>query len=196
MPSSQTSLSTGDKSPKLGHIEGTAGESEDPLRINTTYRPDVDTSSINEKKLLRKLDWALVPWLSFLYLLSFLDRTSIGNARVSVPTLCVINQPSFSRQCLSLQLYNLEPDLHITDTQYNLALTIFFFSYSVFEVPSNIFLKRLRPSIWLSLLMFLWGIMMTVQGLVHNYGGLFGMRWMLGVFEAGLFPGVNYYLSW
>lgn len=44
--------------------------------------------------------------------------------------------------------------------------------------------------------MFLWGIMMTVQGLVHNYGGLLGMRWMLGVFEAGLFPGVNYYLSW
>lgn len=36
----------------------------------------------------------------------------------------------------------------------------------------------------------------TVQGLVHNYGGLLGMRWMLGVFEAGLFPGVNYYLSW
>ena len=46
------------------------------------------------------------------------------------------------------QLYNLQKDLHINDTQYNLALTIFFFSYSVFEVPSNVFLKRLRPSIW------------------------------------------------
>ncbi|KAF8825596.1 hypothetical protein HHX47_DHR6000312, partial [Lentinula edodes] len=43
--------------------------------------------------------------------------------------------------------------------------------------------------------MFCWGIMMTVQGLVHNFGGLTGMRWMLGMFEAGLFPGVNYYLS-
>ena len=46
------------------------------------YRVEVDTSDIDEKKLLRKLDWALIPWLSFLYLLSFLDRTSIGNAKV------------------------------------------------------------------------------------------------------------------
>ncbi|CAL1714271.1 unnamed protein product [Somion occarium] len=137
------------------------------------YNAHVDVSGVDERKLLRKLDLALVPWLSFLYLLSFLDRTSIGNAK----------------------LYGLEQDLHISDTQYNIALTIFFFSYSVFEVPSNVFLKRLRPSVWLSLLMFLWGIMMTVQGLVHNYGGLLGMRWMLGLFEAGLFPGVNYYLS-
>jgi len=89
----------------------------------------------------------------------------------------------------------MQDDLHINDQQYLLTLTIFFFSYAVFEVPSNVFLKRLRPSIWLSLLMLLWGIMMTVQGLVHNYGGLLGMRWMLGMFEAGLFPGVNYYLS-
>ena len=94
------------------------------------------------------------------------------------------------------QLYNLEPDLHITDNQYNIALTIFFFSYAIFEVPSNVFLKRLRPSIWLSGLMLCWGIMMTLQGVVHNYGGLLGMRWLLGMFEAGLFPGVNYYLSW
>lgn len=70
-------------------------------------------------------------------------------------------------------------------------MQIFFFSYAIFEVPSNVFLKRLRPSIWLSLLMFCWGIMMvrlfllalsvcfdiiikTVQGLVHNFGGLMG----------------------
>ncbi|KZS94670.1 MFS general substrate transporter [Sistotremastrum niveocremeum HHB9708] len=145
---------------------------DDKLKVKT-FNPDLDVSDVDERKLLRKLDLALVPWLSFLYLLSFLDRTSIGNAK----------------------LYGLEADLHITDTQYLLALTIFFFSYAIFEVPSNIFLKRLRPSIWLSFLMFMWGIMMTLQGLVHNYGGLLGMRWLLGMFEAGLFPGVNYYLS-
>jgi MFS family permease len=138
------------------------------------YNADMDTSGVDERKLVRKLDMALVPWLSFLYLLSFLDRTSIGNAK----------------------LYNLEPDLHMTDNQYLISLTVFFFSYAIFEVPSNVFLKRLRPSIWLSLLMLLWGIMMTVQGLVHNFGGLVAMRWMLGTFEAGLFPGVTYYLSW
>ncbi|KAF5379314.1 hypothetical protein D9757_007661 [Collybiopsis confluens] len=137
------------------------------------YNEHMDISGVDERKLLRKIDIALIPWLSLLYLLSFLDRTSIGNAK----------------------LYSMEADLHISDPQYLLALTIFFFSYAIFEVPSNVFLKRLRPSLWLSGLMLCWGVMMTVQGLVHNYGGLLGMRWMLGMFEAGLFPGVNYYLS-
>lgn len=137
------------------------------------YNEGVDISGVDEKKLMRKIDLALIPWLSLLYLLSFLDRTSIGNAK----------------------LYRLEEDLGLSDNQYLISLTIFFFSYAIFEVPSNVFLKRLRPSLWLSGLMFFWGIMMTVQGLVHNYGGLLAMRWMLGLFEAGLFPGVNYYLS-
>lgn len=107
---------------------------------------------IDEKKLLRKIDWVLIPWLSFLYLVAFLDRSSIGNAK----------------------LYNMEADLHITDTQYLICLSIFFIPYALLDVPSNIFLKRLRPSVWLSSIMVLWGIMMTVQGLVHNFGGLFG----------------------
>ncbi|PFH50245.1 hypothetical protein AMATHDRAFT_4153 [Amanita thiersii Skay4041] len=149
-----------------------AGEPE-LKKANPVYNAHVDVSSIDERKLLRKIDIALIPWLSFLYLLSFLDRTSIGNAK----------------------LYHLTQDLHMTDKQYLLTLTIFFFSYAIFEVPSNVFLKRLRPSIWLSVLMLFWGIMMTLQGVVHNFGGLMGMRWMLGTFEAGLFPGVNYYLS-
>ncbi|KAI6041323.1 MFS general substrate transporter [Pisolithus marmoratus] len=120
-----------------------------------------------------KIDIRTIPWLSFLYLLCFLDRTSIGNAK----------------------LYSMETALHLTDNQYLLCLTIFFVSYAIFEVPSNIVLKRLRPSRWLSTLMVGWGIMMTVQGLVHNFSGLMAMRWLLGMFEAGFYPGVIYYLS-
>ncbi|KAI0766047.1 major facilitator superfamily domain-containing protein [Irpex lacteus] len=137
------------------------------------YSPHVDTSDVDEQKLMRKVDMWLIPWLTLLYLLCFLDRASIGNAR----------------------LYGLEKDLGINGKQYNLALTIFFIAYAIFEVPSNVFLKRLRPSIWLSLLMLLWGIVMTVQGLVHNYGGLLGTRWTLGILEGGFFPGVAYYFS-
>ncbi|EGN96864.1 hypothetical protein SERLA73DRAFT_170229 [Serpula lacrymans var. lacrymans S7.3] len=106
--------------------------------ITQLYNAHIDVSGVDERKLMRKVDWRTIPWLSFLYLLCFLDRTSIGNAK----------------------LYNMEQDLHITDTQYLIALTIFFFSYSIFEVWSTL-----------------------------------GMRWMLGTFEAGLYPGVNYYLS-
>ncbi|KAJ7066455.1 MFS general substrate transporter [Mycena amicta] len=137
------------------------------------YNPDIDTSGVDEKKLLRKIDIALIPWFSCLYLLSFLDRTSIGNAK----------------------LYNLEADLKITDNQYLIALTVFFIAYAAFETPSNIVLKRLRPPLWFAFLMVMWGLFMTLQGVAHNFGSLTAIRWMLGTFEAGLYPGIAYHLS-
>ena len=83
----------------------------------------------------------------------------------------------------------------MTGQQYNLTLTIFFISYSLFEPLTNVLLKRLRPSIFIPIIMILWGIVMTLMGLVHNYQGLLAARWFLGITEAGLFPGVAYYLS-
>ncbi|KAH0836757.1 major facilitator superfamily domain-containing protein [Lanmaoa asiatica] len=165
-PSSPQSLS--DKE-HVSQIE----ESTKQVPSQAIYNADVDVSGVDEHKLMRKVDMRTVPWLAFLYLLAFLDRTSIGNAK----------------------LYSVEADLHMSDTQFLLALTLFFFSYAIFEVPSNVILKRLRPSIWLSALMFLWGIMMIVQGLITNFSGLMAVRWLLGMFEAGLLPGVTYYLS-
>ncbi|KAJ8474468.1 hypothetical protein ONZ51_g7199 [Trametes cubensis] len=137
------------------------------------YRPDVDTSAIDERKLMRRIDWHVVPWLAVLYLLNFLDRGNIGNAK----------------------LYHMTDDLHITDKQYLVALTVFFFPYSLFEPPSNVALKKLRPSIWLSFIMLVWGIAMTLHGVVTNYAGLVGLRVLLGLAEAGLYPGVVFYLS-
>lgn len=126
-----------------------------------------------ERKLVRKLDMKLIPWLSILYLLAFLDRANIGNAKIA----------------------GLKDDLGLTTTQFNATLTIFFVSYSVFEPLTNILLKRLRPSIFIPLIMILWGITMTFMGFVTNYKGLMVARWFLGLTEAGLFPGINYYLS-
>jgi MFS family permease len=83
----------------------------------------------------------------------------------------------------------------MTDSQYNISLTIFFISYSIFEPLTQIMLKKFRPSIFIPVIMFLWGICMTSMGLVHNFAGLAAARWFLGLAEAGLFPGVNYYLS-
>jgi hypothetical protein len=60
----------------------------------------------------------------------------------------------------------------MTDGQYNASLTIFFVSYSVFEPLTNVLLKKLRPSIFLPLIMIWWGVCMTCMGLVHNYAGL------------------------
>ncbi|OSX67374.1 hypothetical protein POSPLADRAFT_1130525 [Postia placenta MAD-698-R-SB12] len=122
---------------------------------------------------MRRMDWRTVPWLALLYFLNFLDRGNVGNAK----------------------LYGFTTDLHITDTQYLIALTVFFFPYAVFELPSNIVLKRLRPSRWLAFIMFVWGVTMTMHGVIKNYAGLVGLRVLLGLAEAGLYPGIVYYLS-
>ncbi len=83
----------------------------------------------------------------------------------------------------------------MTNSEYNMSLTIFFISYSIFEPLTNILLKRLRPSVFIPVIMLLWGICMTLMGIVTNFAGLAAARWFLGLTEAGLFPGVNYYLS-
>ncbi|THZ88718.1 MFS general substrate transporter [Aureobasidium pullulans] len=122
-------------------------------------------------KILRKIDMRLVPMLTILYLLSFLDRGNIGNAKIE----------------------GLAEDLKLTGAEYNWCLTAFFFTYCAFEVPSNMLLKKLRPSIWLPSIMVAWGIVMTLMGLVKDFHGLLIARIFLGVTEAGLFPGVVFY---
>ncbi|KAF2689033.1 high-affinity nicotinic acid transporter [Lentithecium fluviatile CBS 122367] len=125
------------------------------------------------KKLLRKLDWHIIPFMSLIYLLCFLDRTNIGNARLD----------------------HLERDLNLHGLQYNDCLAILFPFYIAAEIPSNMMMKRTRPSIWLTFIMFFWSACMIGQGFVKSYSGLMATRVFLGVFEGGLFPGVNYYIT-
>jgi hypothetical protein len=162
------------------------------------------SNTSQDRKLLWKLDCKLIPWLSFLYLISFLDRTNIGNAKVD----------------------GLQEDLKMTNGQYNASLTIFFVSYSVFEPLTNVLLKRLRPSVFLPIIMLWWCVHIhgpnscrrhtdCFQGYLHDMHGSCSQlrgshdccksasiqlivcthantapqRWWLGVAEAGLFPG-------
>ena len=115
----------------------------------------------------------IIPWLTLLYLVSFLDRTNIGNANVD----------------------GLSKNLHLSDTQYAAALSLFFVSYSLFEPLTNVLLKRFRPNRFLSVTMCAWAVVMIFMGLVDNFQGLATARFFLGLAEAGLFPGINFYLS-
>lgn len=105
------------------------GSGHDVTAVNV-YNPNMDVSGIDEAKLIRKVDWHLLPWLSFIYLLSFLDRTSIGNAKVNSIISFFRPSPDMDHR----QLYDLADDLRLSDRQYLLCLTIFYFSYSFFEV--------------------------------------------------------------
>jgi MFS family permease len=71
----------------------------------------------------------------------------------------------------------------------------FLIAYTIFEVPANYFLKTLGPSIWLCILMICWGVIGMCMGAVKNFAGLTATRFLLGVFEAGLAPGLAYYIS-
>lgn len=87
-------------------------------------------------------------------------------------------------------MFGLAKDLDLgTGDKYNTALVIFFVPYCLFEVPSNILLKKFKPHVWLSLNMFLFGFTTMMQGLVKNYSGLLATRFFLGLFETGMFPG-------
>ncbi|CAG8590725.1 7531_t:CDS:10 [Cetraspora pellucida] len=130
-------------------------------------------SNVDEKKLLRKIDLRIIPLFTLLYTLCFLDRVNIGNAKLA----------------------HLERDLDLTGDQYNWALGLFFVSYVIFEVPSNIILVKVKPSIWIASLMVGWGVAMVAMSFVKNYPQLVATRLLLGVFEAGLFPGVVYYIT-
>ncbi|KAK4943530.1 hypothetical protein LTR28_008423 [Elasticomyces elasticus] len=93
------------------------------------------------------------------------------------------------------KIQGMTEDLKMTGNHYNIALFIFFIPYILFEVPSNIIIKRVAPSTWLSIIMVLWGISTIGQGLVTNFGGLVACRFLVGIFEAGLFPGCVYLIS-
>lgn len=89
----------------------------------------------------------------------------------------------------------MEEDLALTDTMYSVIVLVFFTSYLVCEVPSNMILNRVRPSMYLPLLGVLWGIVATCMGAAQSYGQLVAMRFLLGMFEAGFAPGCAFYLS-
>ncbi|EXJ81271.1 hypothetical protein A1O3_07561 [Capronia epimyces CBS 606.96] len=138
-----------------------------------TAEPVALPAGISERRLITKIDLRVIPVLSVLYLLAFLDRTNVANAAI----------------------FGLTKDLGLTATQYSTALTIFFVPYVVFEIPSNIILKRLKPHVWLSICMFGFGLVTVCQGLVQGYGGIITTRFFLGLFEAGMFPGCFYLIG-
>lgn len=83
----------------------------------------------------------------------------------------------------------------MSNHDFTIALMIFLIAYAIFEVPSNILLKKLRPSRWLAFLMFSWGSVTIGLGGANSFATVTGVRFLLGVFEAGLFPGLVYYLT-
>ncbi|KAF5006451.1 hypothetical protein FDECE_7173 [Fusarium decemcellulare] len=147
----------------------------DNMRVLGLTDEDADfynnTTPEQRKTIIKKIDRRLVPMLAVLYLISHLDRANIGNAKIE----------------------GLADDLNLVGNQYNIVLSLFFIPYILLEIPSNILLKKFnKPSVYLGSLVTIWGVIMTLHGVVKNFGGLLAVRILLGVFEAGFYPGAVY----
>jgi len=125
-----------------------------------------------QESALKKAAWRLVPLLTLGYLFSYLDRNSIGFAALTM------NQ-----------------DLGLSATQFGFAGGFFFLSYTLCEVPANLALYRFGARRWIAILLVAWGIVSASTAIVTSAESLYLMRFLLGVAEAGFFPGVTFYLS-
>ncbi|KAF9254079.1 MFS transporter [Marasmius fiardii PR-910] len=132
-----------------------------------------------EKKLIRRIDAHILPASMVIYLVCFLDRSNIGNAKV-------LNSDVNS---------SLQQTTHTSNAEFNSALMVFLVAFIIFEIPSNYLLKKFRPSRWIAFLMLGWGTVTLCLSTVHNFAQLTALRFLLGMFEAGLFPGLVYLLT-
>ncbi len=125
-----------------------------------------------ERETMRKVSVRLLPFLFVLYLLNFLDRSNVALA--------------------ALQMNR---DLHFSSSAFGFGAGIFFIGYALFEVPSNLVLARVGARRWIARIMISWGILAAAMMLVRTPVQFYVVRFLLGVAEAGFFPGVVYYLT-
>ena len=149
------------------------------LTSEAIHRP-IDAPAANEAarqvaigaSAQRKAAWRLLPILSIGYCLAYMDRVNISFASL-----------------------RMNSDLHFSATIYGLGAGLFFIGYALCEVPSNLLLLRFGPKRWLARIMFTWGLLAAAMMFVRTPLEFYGLRLLLGIAEAGFFPGVIYYLT-
>lgn len=144
----------------------------------------IERPAAEQRRLMRRIDWHLVPLVALLYWLASLDRGDLGKAR----------------------LFGLEKDLHMAGRDFNVAALMLSVTHILFEIPSNLILKKVKPSIWLpcialfcgfliAVLTLGWGLATMASGWSQNLADLVVCRLFIGFFQAGLFPGCIYLIS-
>ena len=136
-----------------------------------TAGSEVNSDAIG-RSAMKKAIWRLAPFLGVLYLVAYIDRNNAGFAKLEMTTA-----------------------LGITESAFGLAAGIFFIGYLIFEVPSNLLLERFGARKWIARIMASWGIVAVLTAFVQDAVQFGVIRFILGVAEAGFFPGVLLYLT-
>ncbi|WP_245150835.1 MFS transporter [Pseudomonas fluorescens] len=126
----------------------------------------------DQTRVLHRAAWRLIPLLALAYFFNYLDRTSVGYA--------------------ALQMTD---DLGLTATQFGLGAGIMFFGYCLCEVPSNLAMYRFGARLWMARIMITWGLAAAATALVVGPYSFYVVRLILGIAEAGFFPGVIFFLT-
>lgn len=132
-------------------------------------QPSQDTEG---RRLYRKVAWRLIPFLCCCYLAAYLDRINVGFAKLQMAD-----------------------QLQLSDAAFGLGAGLFFVGYILFEVPSNLILKRVGARVWIARIMVSWGVLSACTLLVTTPAQFYVLRLLLGIAEAGFLPGVLYYLT-
>ncbi|KAH8589341.1 major facilitator superfamily domain-containing protein [Bisporella sp. PMI_857] len=159
-----------DTGPAVNKAESTSNSSKIEQVENAST---IEWTAADEKRIRNKMDLRIVPTVFVLYILCFIDRANIGNARIQ----------------------GMAKDLHLVGFRFNWALTIFYISYIAVEIPSNIILKIIGGRYYLPLLVVGFGLVSMCTAFIKNYHGLLACRFILGLTEGGMMPGISYYLS-
>ncbi|PNU03506.1 MFS transporter [Novosphingobium guangzhouense] len=121
---------------------------------------------------LRRITWRLMPLLCLLYLVAYIDRQNVAFAK--------------------LQMVG---DLGLSEAAYGLGSALFFLGYCIFEIPSNLILERVGPRLWFARIIGAWGLVTLALAFAWTPASFYALRFLLGVAEAGFFPGVLYLLT-
>jgi MFS family permease len=138
--------------------------------IHTFRQLDPPVTPEEEKRVRWKIDRQLPPFLFLIYVITWLDRSNVGNAA----------------------LMNIKTDLNLNTAGYSLAVAIFFVGACIAESVTNLGMRFVRPSVWVSSAMIIWGVIATLMAAVNNPEGLIALRFFLGFFEAALIAGAPY----
>ncbi|KAI8721340.1 MFS domain-containing protein [Fusarium sp. LHS14.1] len=150
-----------------------AGDELSHMEDQKNVPPEFTFDRKAERRLRNKIDLTIMPIICLMYLFCFIDRANIGNARIA----------------------GMDVDLGMKGFDYNVILSMFYVSYIIFELPSNIVCKILGPGWFLPALTVLFGACSIGSGFVKTVPQMMGVRFLLGIFEAGMLPGIAYYLS-
>jgi ACS family tartrate transporter-like MFS transporter len=133
----------------------------------------LDSNADLSNRVIRKVAWRLIPFLCLLYVFNILDRGNVGFARLTM-----------------------QSDLEMKDWVYDIGVGLFYLGYLLFEVPSNLLLRRMGARRWISRIMISWGLVSCLTMTVTGPWGFYFVRVLLGVAEAGFFPGIVLYLTY